>query len=55
MAELLKLREAEDPRDVIHRAVHRLVEGQLVALPTETTVVVAANSLSHKPSRDCRP
>lgn len=45
MAELLKLREADDPRDVIHRAVHRLVEGRLVALPTETSEVVAANSL----------
>lgn len=45
MAELLKLREADDPRDVIHRAVHRLVEGGLVALPSETSELVAANSL----------
>ncbi len=45
MAELLKLREADDPRDVIHLAVHRLVEGHLVALPTETSEVVAAHSL----------
>ena len=45
MAELLKLREADDPRDVIHRAVHRLVEGGLVILPTEAREVVAAHSL----------
>jgi L-threonylcarbamoyladenylate synthase len=45
MAELLKLREADDPRDLIHRAVHRLVEGRLVALPTETSEVVAAHAL----------
>ncbi len=46
MAELLKLREADDPRDLIHRAVHRLVEGDLVVLPTETSEVVAVNSLN---------
>jgi protein-tyrosine phosphatase len=45
MAELLKLREADDPRDLIHRAVHRLVEGSLVVLPTENSHVVAAASL----------
>lgn len=45
MAELLRLREADDPRDVIHRAVHRLVEGGLVALPSDTSEVVAASSL----------
>jgi protein-tyrosine phosphatase len=45
MAELLKLREADDPRDLIHRAVHRLVEGGLVILPTENSHVVAAGSL----------
>ena len=45
MAELLKLREVDDPRDLIHRAVHRLVEGDLVTLPTETSEVIAANSL----------
>ena len=44
MAELLKLREADDPRDLIHRAVHRLVEGGLVVLPTENSHVVAAGS-----------
>ncbi|MCA9071813.1 MAG: Sua5/YciO/YrdC/YwlC family protein [Planctomycetaceae bacterium] len=45
MAELLKLREADDPRDVIHRAVHRLVEGALVAVPSETSEMLVANSL----------
>src|SRR5687768_6324119 len=46
MAELLKLREADDPRDLIHRAVHRIVEGGLVILPTENSHVVASGSLS---------
>ncbi len=45
MAERLKFREADDPRDLIHQAVHRLVEGHLVSLPTEATEVVAAYSL----------
>lgn len=45
MAELVKLREADDPRDLIHRAVHRLVEGGLVILPTENSHVVAGGSL----------
>ena len=48
MAELLQLREADDPRDLIHRAVHRLVEGHLVSLPTEASEVVAAWSLQPK-------
>lgn len=39
------VQHAEDPRDAIHRAVQALVEGKLVALPTETVYVVAASAL----------
>jgi protein-tyrosine phosphatase len=37
---------ADDPRDAIHRAVQALVEGKVVALPTETVYVAAASALS---------
>lgn len=44
MPEILDLRRADDPRDVIHRACQELSQGRLVVLPTETfyTVVAAA-------------
>src|SRR5688572_14805662 len=37
---------ADDPRDAIHRAVQALVEGKVVALPTETVYIAAASALS---------
>ena len=43
--EVLDLRGADDPRDVVHRVVERLAHGGLVALPTETVYVVAASAL----------
>jgi protein-tyrosine phosphatase len=45
MPELVDIRNADDTRDVIHRAVHLLAEGKLVAFPTETAYVVTALSL----------
>jgi protein-tyrosine phosphatase len=42
---VLDLRRADDTRDVVHRAVQALSEGQLVALPTETVYGLAANAL----------
>ena len=33
-----------DPRDVVHRAVQALVEGQIVAFPTETVYGIAASA-----------
>jgi len=36
---------SDDPRDVVHRAVQALVEGKLVAFPTETVYVAAASAL----------
>lgn len=45
MPQVLDLRRSDDPRDVIHRAVHLLAEGALVAFPTETVYLVGAHAL----------
>jgi protein-tyrosine phosphatase len=42
---LIDIKNAEDGRDVVHRAVQALVEGQLVAFPTETSYGLAASAL----------
>lgn len=42
---VLDMRNAEDPRDVVHRAVQALAEGKLVAFPTETVYGLAASAL----------
>lgn len=39
---IIDLRRTEDARDVVHRAVQALAEGQAVAFPTETDYVVAS-------------
>jgi tRNA threonylcarbamoyl adenosine modification protein (Sua5/YciO/YrdC/YwlC family) len=44
---VIDIRNAEDARDVVHRAVQALAEGHLVALPTETVYGLAASA--------CRP
>lgn len=43
---VIDLRNAEDPRDVVHRVVAALAAGKLVAIPTETVYGVAASALS---------
>jgi tRNA threonylcarbamoyl adenosine modification protein (Sua5/YciO/YrdC/YwlC family) len=43
---VIELGSTEDSRDVVHRAVQALAEGQLVAFPTETDYVVAAAARS---------
>ncbi len=43
---VIDLRGVDEPRDVIHRAVQALVEGKLVAFPTETVYVLAASGLN---------
>mgnify|MGYP002622489085 CR=1 FL=1 len=43
---VIDLQKAEDARDVIHRAVQALAEGQLVAFPSETVYYVAASALN---------
>ena len=42
---VIDIRKAEDTRDVVHQAVQWLVEGRLVAFPTETVYGVAASAL----------
>ena len=46
MATLIDVHQADDARDVIHRAVQALVEGGLVAFPTETVYGLAASALN---------
>jgi protein-tyrosine phosphatase len=41
---VIDVRNAEDARDVIHRAVQALAEGRLVAFPTETVYGVGASA-----------
>ncbi len=40
----IDVRSADDLRDVVHRAVQALVEGELVAFPTETIYGIAASA-----------
>jgi protein-tyrosine phosphatase len=45
---VIDVRQAEDSRDVVHRAVQALCEGQLVAFPTETVYGLAASALNEE-------
>ncbi len=45
MSQIVDLRTADDPRDVVHQVVQSLAEGRLVGLPTETGYVAAARPL----------
>jgi L-threonylcarbamoyladenylate synthase len=45
MSRRIEIRNVDDPRDAIHRAVHLLAEGELVGFPTETVYLVAAHAL----------
>ena len=45
---VIDLRQTDDWRDVVHRAVQALVEGRLVAFPTETVYGLAASALDAK-------
>ena len=42
---VIDVRNADDPRDVVHRAVQALAEGKLVGLPTESVYGLAARAL----------
>src|SRR5262245_51387974 len=46
--QVLDVTAASDPRDAVHRAVQALVEGKVVALPTETVYIAAASALSDR-------
>ncbi len=54
MPEVLDLRRADDPRDVIHRACEELSQGRLVVLPTETFYTVVGASLQPEASQYVR-
>jgi tRNA threonylcarbamoyl adenosine modification protein (Sua5/YciO/YrdC/YwlC family) len=43
--QVLDVTAASDPRDAVHRVVQALVEGKVVALPTETVYIAAASGL----------
>ncbi len=43
---VIELSSARDRRDVVHRAVQALAEGQVVAFPTETVYGLAASALN---------
>jgi len=45
MSEVVDIRAAGDPREVVDRAVRLLQEGELVAVPTETVYVIVASGL----------
>lgn len=45
---VIDVRQTDDPRDVIHRAVQALVEGKLVAFPSETVYILAASALNQQ-------
>ena len=45
MTQIVEIRKSDDPRDAIHRACHRLAEGDLVAFPTESVYLIVANPL----------
>jgi len=45
MTAVINLRELDDRRDAVHQAVQVLVEGGIVALPTETVYGLAASAL----------
>ncbi len=44
-AAVIDLKQADDPRDAVHRAVEALAAGKLVAVPTETVYGIAASAL----------
>lgn len=44
MPVVIDVNAAEDPRDLVHRAVQALAEGKLVAFPTDTLYCVAASA-----------
>ena len=45
MSTVVDLRKTDDPRDAVHRAVHLLAEGHIVAFPTETVYAACVHSL----------
>jgi protein-tyrosine phosphatase len=48
MPKILDLRATDDPRDIVHRTVQALVEGNVVGLPTDTVYGIAVDALSER-------
>ncbi|TWU56212.1 L-threonylcarbamoyladenylate synthase [Rubripirellula reticaptiva] len=48
MSIILDLRATDDPRDIVHRSVQALVEGEVVGVPTDTVYGLAASALSER-------
>ena len=48
MSNILDLRATDDPRDIVHRSVQALVEGEVIGIPTETVYGLAADALSEE-------
>lgn len=46
MPQVFTVQPADDPRDAVHDAIERLVQGELVAFPTETVYIVTASAAS---------
>jgi protein-tyrosine phosphatase len=46
MTQAVDIRNADDPRDVIHRSVQLLADGAIIALPTESGYVLAVHLLN---------
>lgn len=47
-AKVIEVKAADDRRDVVHRAVQALAEGEIVAFPTETVYGLAVSALNSK-------
>ena len=47
-AVVIDLRHADDLRNVVHQTVQALVEGKIVAFPTETVYGLAASALDER-------
>ena len=47
-ARVVKLKNSEDLRDVVHLAVEALSAGKIVAIPTETVYGIAASALNEQ-------
>ncbi len=45
---IFDIQATSDPRDIVHRTVQALVEGQVVGVPTETVYGLAASALSER-------
>lgn len=55
MPEVIDLRRADDPRDVVHRICHALAAGEFVLLPTETQYALVGSAHASVVGERLRP